>query len=260
MNGSTTRLKARPSQSCAVGTEVLFLDRFAASSVERRQDLVDRRVVPRLAAHVAIGQLPVRPDHEDAAELPGVSLDRALARAGAQCAERVPRQARRQDLDATAPQPGRAIGAQLGIHEQRAVELEVLAKGCGKVRRPVSDDDQLGSASANLVDPVAQLRDLLAAEQSAEVADEDEHDRSLPPERAEPLGSPFQSDSSRVDSLASMLTIDSPCSGEAGDPEPTPGRRPATRVRPSRPSGSRTPRSRPAPAGARRERRPAARR
>jgi hypothetical protein len=33
---------------------------------------------------------------------------------------------------------------------------------------------------------VAQLRDLLAAEQSAEVADEGENDRLVSPQRAEP--------------------------------------------------------------------------
>jgi hypothetical protein len=62
----------------------------------------------------------------------------------------------------------------------------ILSKSCGKSGRSVSYDDQFGTSSAYGVDPVAQLRDLLAAEQSAEVADEDQNDRALLPERAEP--------------------------------------------------------------------------
>jgi len=57
----------------------------------------------------------------------------------------------------------------------------------------VPDDHELRAARADLVEVVAQLRDLLAAEQSAEVADEDEHDRALLPERSEshPLPPPI---------------------------------------------------------------------
>jgi len=45
----------------------------------------------------------------------------------------------------------------------------------------VADDDQLGAAAANLGKGVTQLRDLLAAEESAEVADEGEHHGLLAP-------------------------------------------------------------------------------
>lgn len=91
----------------------------------------------------------------------------------------------RQQLYATAPKSRGTIRTKLRIHEDRAVEREVLPeRGC-KVRRAVADDDQLRSSSPNLVDAVAQLRDLLPAEQSAEMADEDQDDRPVLPERSE---------------------------------------------------------------------------
>jgi hypothetical protein len=54
------------------------------------------------------------------------------------------------------------------------------------VRGAVADHHDLGAGGADLVPAVAQLRDLLAAEQSAEVADEHEHDRALAPQIAQP--------------------------------------------------------------------------
>ena len=46
----------------------------------------------------------------------------------------------------------------------------------------VADDDQFGATAANLGKRVTQLRDLLAAEDSAKVADEGEDDRLLVPQ------------------------------------------------------------------------------
>jgi uncharacterized membrane protein len=52
------------------------------------------------------------------------------------------------------------------------------------LRLAIADDDQLGSTPADLRKRIAQLRDLLAAEDSTKVADEGEHDRLLAPEIA----------------------------------------------------------------------------
>jgi hypothetical protein len=52
------------------------------------------------------------------------------------------------------------------------------------LRLAIADDDQLGSASADFCKCVTQLRDLLAAEDSAKMADECEHDRLLAPKIA----------------------------------------------------------------------------
>ena len=45
------------------------------------------------------------------------------------------------------------------------------------VRRAVADHHEAGAAACDLGLRVAQLRDLLTAEQSPEVPDEDQHDR-----------------------------------------------------------------------------------
>jgi hypothetical protein len=54
------------------------------------------------------------------------------------------------------------------------------------VRRAVADDHQLRPAGADVVDPVAQLRDVLAAEQSAKVPHEGEDHGVIPPQAAQP--------------------------------------------------------------------------
>jgi hypothetical protein len=54
----------------------------------------------------------------------------------------------REQLDPTAPEAYGAIGTQLRVHQERAVELEVLTKGEGKARGSVSDDDEFGSPCA----------------------------------------------------------------------------------------------------------------
>jgi hypothetical protein len=140
-------------------------------------------MVSGFAAQVAVAQVSAGTDHEHAAELPGISLDIGLAGSRAESPQGVERESRRKQLDPTSPEACGAIRAELGIYQDRTVELEVLSKGCGKVLGSIPDNDELGTPSANLVDPVAQLRDLLTTEQSAEVADEDEHDRLLLPER-----------------------------------------------------------------------------
>jgi hypothetical protein len=142
-------------------------------------------MVARDSAHVPVGELAPRPDHDDAAELPYVALNASLARAAAQRAQGVERQARGEGLHPASPQTGGPIRTKLGIDEQGRVEAVVLSEGLGEVHRPVSHHDQLGSVRSNLVHAFAQLRDLLAAEESAEVTDEDENHRSLLPQRPE---------------------------------------------------------------------------
>ncbi len=182
MKGSTTRLKRSPEPDLSEGRSGDLRDRRHAL-FEGRKDLVHGRMVSRLAARVAIHDVSPGSDHENAAELPGIALNTGLSRTRAERTKGIEWKSRREYLDPTAPQARGAIRAELGIHQDRTVELEVLAERCGKVLGSVPDDDELGTPSANLVDPVAQLRDLLTTEQSAEVADEHQDDRPLLPER-----------------------------------------------------------------------------
>jgi hypothetical protein len=158
------------------------------SRIECREDRIDGRVVSRIAAHVAIRHLSTRPNDEDRAELPDVSPHTGRPKTRAQRAQRLEGQGRGEHLDSAAAKTRGAIGAQLRIHQQWAVEFEIVAKSGCEIRGAIADDDEFDSARSNFFDPVAQLRDLLAAEESTEVADEDEDDRLLLPERTQGLG------------------------------------------------------------------------
>jgi hypothetical protein len=134
---------------------------------------------------MAIDELSSRPDHEHPSELPGVSLDAGLARAGSQGTQGVARKPGGEHLDPPTAQACGPIGAKLRIHQDGPIESIILTEGLSEARGTVADDHELGSAGADLVYAVAQLRDLLTAEHSAEVSDEDEDDRAVLPERSE---------------------------------------------------------------------------
>ena len=82
---------------------------------------------------------------------------------------------------------GRAIGREPLIHEHRGREAGLGDEIGGLGRRPVPDDSERGSAAVNLGHEVTQLRDLLSAEDSPEVPDEDEDGRALAPEITEAM-------------------------------------------------------------------------
>jgi hypothetical protein len=132
-----------------------------------------------------IEQHSSRPDHEDATELPGVALDPLLSVPLPESAERIEGQPRGEDLDPPASQPSGPICAQLGIDEQGPVDVHFIAETLGEQTCTVADDHELGSKTPDLRKLFAQLRDLLAAEDSTEVSDEDQHHRPLFPERSE---------------------------------------------------------------------------
>jgi hypothetical protein len=156
-------------------------------SVECREDLFDRRMVPCLATHVLVGQVSTGTDHEYAPELPRVTLHAGLPRARAKSSQGIERHPWRKQLDAATTEACGAVGTKLRIHEERAIQLEVLTEGGRKVRSAVPDDDQLGSPGTNIIYLVSQLLDLLAAKQSTKVTDEDQHDRTFFPKLSESL-------------------------------------------------------------------------
>ena len=71
------------------------------------------------------------------------------------------------------------MDAERGIGEDGRVHVEVLDEPPSLFRGPVADDHQLSASAVNAGDVFAQLRDLLFAEQSAEVPYEREQHRSL---------------------------------------------------------------------------------
>jgi hypothetical protein len=151
--------------------------------IERCEYRFNGRMVSGITAHVAVRHVPAGPYHEHAPELPDISLRAGRAKARAQRAQCSEWQIRRKRLNPSASEACGAIGAQLRIHQERAVEFEVFAKCGSKIHGAVANDYEFGSTRSNLADLVAQLHDLLTTEQSTEVADEDENDRLFFPVR-----------------------------------------------------------------------------
>ena len=90
------------------------------------------------------------------------------------------------------------VGLQPRIGEQTERHPLFFVKALRLLRRSVADRDQLGAGLRDLACGVAQLRDLLLAEQSPEVTQEHENDGRLLPEIAEPDGLAVEVESGQV--------------------------------------------------------------
>ena len=142
-------------------------------------------MVARLAAHVLVAHVPARMDHEAAPELPRGAEHAGLSGARAHRTHSIQGDERRQHLEPTAPESGRLVRPQLRIDEEWAVQLEFASERPGEVLAAVSDDHQLSTRRSDLLRVAAQLRNLFATEDSAEVANEGQNDRTTLPQAAE---------------------------------------------------------------------------
>ena len=89
-------------------------------------------------------------------------------------------------------QANSAICTPLGIDQKGKRDSGPLAKGLGVVSVAQSDGGQPGAFCAECLFVVAQLRDVLAAEDSSVVAKEGDHRWLIGPERAESDGLSFR--------------------------------------------------------------------
>jgi hypothetical protein len=78
-----------------------------------------------------------------------------------------------------------AIGVPLGIDQKWEGDSSLLAKNLSVVGVAEADGGQPGAFIAERLFVAAQLRDVLAAEDSSVVAEEDDHSGAVGPERAE---------------------------------------------------------------------------
>src|SRR5258708_39996846 len=81
----------------------------------------------------------------------------------------------------------RAIGLAIAVDQQRELDAGIFAEGLGVVASAEADGDQLRALLAEFLFMVAQLRDVLTAEDSSVVAKKDDDRRAVGPERAEGL-------------------------------------------------------------------------
>ena len=90
------------------------------------------------------------------------------------------------------PEPRSTICLPLFVNQERKRDASLLTKYLGVVCVAQTDSSQTSAFIAECLFVVAQLRDVLAAKDSAVVAKERDHCRPVGPKRAESNGSPFR--------------------------------------------------------------------
>src|SRR5207249_3031185 len=120
-------------------------------------------------------------------ELGGVALDARLTGAAGECAHRVGDPPRVEDAGEAALQAGGAVGGELRIDDDGAFEAGGLPESGDVVGSAVPDGDDPRAGGFDLGDAGAQLRQVLAAEHSPKMPEEDEHRWMVAPEVAEAL-------------------------------------------------------------------------
>ena len=135
----------------------------------------------------------------------------ARAVAGSELSANEPREADALDAGGVGRQP-------IVVDQHRKRDPLVRDEGPRVAKIAGSDHHDLGALSAWISGvPVAQLRGVLAAMQSAEVAREDQHDAALAPEIAESAaGAPLASGSESAESRWRSIARDSRGAGGAG--------------------------------------------
>jgi hypothetical protein len=129
---------------------------------------------------------PRRVDHEHAALLPGIPLDRSLAMTLPKGAESAAEASHAQALAEATPQAESPERLPLRIDCDAGLGTVLPEESSGHVRRAAPDEEDIRSERGKRVVVRADLRYLLAAEQSAEVAKKHEHQRAIAPPIREP--------------------------------------------------------------------------
>ena len=154
----------------------------------RIEEGLHRRMIARAPAGVLVSRSPVRQDHDRAALLPGIALDGALAVTAGQGAHGVQDRggSKRRGEASLHGEGGEGAAARVDVQRKRDMLLGLEGPGLlGPAGRDHRDRD---ADPLELGGDAAQLGDLLSAEQSAEVTDEDEQGGAIAPELSEGFG------------------------------------------------------------------------
>ena len=111
---------------------------------------------------------------ERATQLPRISCDTRLSEPAAPGVRSTPEHARIECSEPGAPQAGGTVDVQARIDVQRQPKLEFVTERGGLLGPAVPDGDDLYTPGHGFLLDVAQLRELLATEDSPEVPDENE--------------------------------------------------------------------------------------
>lgn len=158
-----------------------------ASLAEGRQQRGRRSVVPKRLADVRETVGIARTEDEASAKLQGILSHLVLTMPSGAC----PLAGRsvvaaKQMQGGSGVEPNRPIGLSLLVNEKREGDAGFLAEGAGVEAVTQSHSGQGGSLGAELLLVLAQLRDVLAAEDSPVVPQEGDHGRLALPQGAQP--------------------------------------------------------------------------
>jgi hypothetical protein len=165
-------------------------DTGVGSGVEGVEDVVEGGVVGGVLVDVRVAHLVAGSDDERRAELGDPlppSVDPVAAGAGSTGpgpGATVAQEAEERDL---AHRRG-VGGVGVVVDEDRERDMFVVGERGGVAAVTGADGDDLGAEALDLVVVVAQLRGVLAAQQSTEVAEEHEDDGPVGPVVPEPVG------------------------------------------------------------------------
>ena len=153
---------------------------------KRGEQIFDGRIIPKRAADVHIPVHIARPEDETAPQLKRILPQFMLPVApGARAVAGGLVIAAQQVQKIRVAQPGGAVRQPFLVDQQRERNARILAEQARVVRVAQSDGRQVGVPFAESLLVCAQLRDVLAAEDSTIVPQEDHHRRLPLPKRAQ---------------------------------------------------------------------------
>jgi hypothetical protein len=132
-------------------------------------------VISRKGAALARSEAAAAVEDEQTPELPGVALGVLLTGATTPGPDGGQKEPRIQGAIPAPVQTSSAVRSQTRIDEQREGQSHFVADGGRLPARAAADDHEPCSEPGQAIMDAAQLRELLAAEDSPEVADEEQH-------------------------------------------------------------------------------------
>jgi hypothetical protein len=157
------------------------------SAAQRAEELFRRRVVAERRAQVREAVDVSRTEHEASAQLEGVLSESMLAVAGVAGARPGPEVGSVEEMrDRGTPQASSPVRDARLVDEKRKIDARLLLEGARVVAIAEADGGEPRARRAERPLVRAQLRGVLAAEDSAVVAKKHDHRRPRLPHRAEP--------------------------------------------------------------------------
>jgi hypothetical protein len=150
-------------------------------SPESGKDILRVRVVSWFPADLSEQDIALWINHKGTAKLPGITLGAGLSESLSKSPDSVLCGSQIDGVQDPALQTCGPVCCQGGVNKQGKRDLLLLFEGFGMPRLAITDNDKFSTKGTDRVYNVTQLRDLLTAEQSAKVSDENENNRPVLP-------------------------------------------------------------------------------